>query len=1478
MYMEKIKQLYQFLKEYNQIKNPSILTIDKNEDYISISDLPKSKFIKYVHSEDPDKNIILYLSRPVIEDFPQLPKRLDGWISDLDNDTKPEKVKITESIKVNIDGQTKFTFFEDDKYRVEAYQQWFQSFEQWYERTKPDREAKQIFRKIYQFSDLLENQSENFELVFANVNLYLKERAFEINHPLLTQRVEVTIDTSNNGFMIELTDDKVELYSSLMRKIEQLPPNRINEVLSFIEESEYDLTSPGLNNEAIARITTLLDSVLIASDVKYKISLLPTLLLRKRNQGYARFIETILEDINSDPNKQYPQFLVDLVDPNVSETENVVEEVKSSLGGIDQEILLTLPANDEQLRITKLLRQNGAVLVQGPPGTGKTHTIANLIGHLLSEGKSILVTAQTDKALAVVKDKVYRDDKYDLQSLCISVNKERSQRKEMDFAIDAISDYGSNFVEDKVKKEIVVLESKRIELFESLEKAKVKFLKVKQLEFVDIVYDNTTIQPIEAAKFVGTGKGKYDYLDLKTKDFTLGFPLTQSELERLYYLNTQITKEDINVLSKDISYFKKFWTIDKFSQHLIKLEELKHLIPDGIEQDEKDVEMIKMKINLTTAILDKLNNVEPNRDIFNFSVKDKTSKNLLIEEINDAKRINLSYDKYDIYVKRDDITINKGLFTNEVKNKIEALISKGVKNPFKSFQSLFNKALLNAFSTSSNVNDLETLKKVLFVAQYETDLENIVGRLNKYISKVENIDSFTVKQFNYQLDNIDPVLEALTVYDDSVKVFLQNEFGNQKKLLSEVTNTLDSYQYISDLLKSELEKLSMLIVKHSYNEMTLEFDNFLNSVSEYSKYSENFGLLVSAVESRDSTQYSLYYSVISSIYNKSEQMSEYSNLLSKIENITPILATRIKNKSKPHNSEKPPENIFLAWKYVQLSQQLSKLNEEYRKGVEEEISKLNSKIINNARALAHAKAWYRSKEKQTKQLQQDLQAWRTASKKMPKSLKAKSAGPLRRTLRDLTPRCQPAIPVWIMSLSQLVEFYNAKTNKFDVIIIDEASQADMLSLTALYLGKQVIIVGDDKQVSPDTVGIKTEAMTGLQEQYLSGMTIQSLLNKNTSIYDLAQLALFKKVILTEHFRCVPDIIQFSNSLFYDGKIQALRDSTDVKVRPFVKELRIENGRREPNSKVNNLEAEKTIQKIQELIRDHEYKDKTFGIISMLGQDQSALLQNKIQETFDLFEIKNRKILVGSPSHFQGDERDVIFINLIDDSDSCRLVAYDGGDSSHSRAYNVAASRAKDQMWVVHSLNPERDLKADDLRYKLINHVRNPQNSIDESKLMKSESPFELEVMRALLQKNYNVIPQYKVANYRIDMVIEGASGRVALECDGEAFHGQEQAENDFLRQLQLERLGWRFIRLRGSEYYSNKENALERVISRLNELSIFPSKGNKSPLAIEKLQDFENEVIEYVEIVDSDIKDKLNDIRNDTDELDLDSIFSMFRS
>jgi superfamily II DNA or RNA helicase len=82
----------------------------------------------------------------------------------------------------------------------------------------------------------------------------------------------------------------------------------------------------------------------------------------------------------------------------------------------EPDILFSKPANREQYEIAARLAKGKAVIVQGPPGTGKTHTIANLLGYLLAQGKTVLVTAHTTKALRVLREKV---DKA-LQPLCLS--------------------------------------------------------------------------------------------------------------------------------------------------------------------------------------------------------------------------------------------------------------------------------------------------------------------------------------------------------------------------------------------------------------------------------------------------------------------------------------------------------------------------------------------------------------------------------------------------------------------------------------------------------------------------------------------------------------------------------------------------------------------------------------------------------------------------------------------------------------------------------------------------------------------------------------------------------------------------------------------------------------------------------------------------------------------------------------------------
>jgi len=143
---------------------------------------------------------------------------------------------------------------------------------------------------------------------------------------------------------------------------------------------------------------------------------------------------------------------------------------------------------------------------------------------------------------------------------------------------------------------------------------------------------------------------------------------------------------------------------------------------------------------------------------------------------------------------------------------------------------------------------------------------------------------------------------------------------------------------------------------------------------------------------------------------------------------------------------------------------------------------------------------------------------------------------------------------------------------------------------------------------------------------------------------------------------------------------------------------------------------------------------------------------------------------------------------------------------------------------VHSLDPNNDLKPEDLRRELILHAQNPMSTM---RLFKQEEPrteseFERQVLRILINKGYKVRSQWKVGYYRIDMVIEGDSKRLAVECDGDRWHPIEKLSDDMARQAILERLGWTFTRIRGSAFFRDEEQAMRPVFERLDELGIAP--------------------------------------------------------
>jgi len=159
-----------------------------------------------------------------------------------------------------------------------------------------------------------------------------------------------------------------------------------------------------------------------------------------------------------------------------------------------------------------------------------------------------------------------------------------------------------------------------------------------------------------------------------------------------------------------------------------------------------------------------------------------------------------------------------------------------------------------------------------------------------------------------------------------------------------------------------------------------------------------------------------------------------------------------------------------------------------------------------------------------------------------------------------------------------------------------------------------------------------------------------------------------------------------------------------------------------------------------------------------------------------------------------------------------------------KRFNVAVSRARNQLWVVHSLQPEIDLKSGDLRRRLIEYAQNPLAHIQaqEQQLTRAESEFERQVMRRLMDAGFLVTSQWKVGSYRIDMVVSGNGRRLAVECDGDRWHPVEKIPEDMERQAILERLGWKFIRIRGSEFFRSPEKAMGKVFAKLESLEIEP--------------------------------------------------------
>jgi len=1101
--------------------------------------------------------------------------------------------------------------------------------------------------------------------------------------------------------------------------------------------------------------------------------------------------------------------------------------------GDDVELFFTKPANEAQERIAQRLERKGAVLVQGPPGTGKTHTIANLIGHLLAQGKSVLVTAQTSKALRVLREKVVDE----LKPLCVSVlDSDLESRSELEHAVNGIV--------AKLTSDKAVFDSRARALHEERRALKKRIVeKTRELktalraEIEDVVVAGRGTHPSEAARIIAGGLEANDWLPGEV-DAGAPLPLSIADLSVLYRLNSDLRREDELLVLAGLPQVSELILPTDFRSVAAQL--LAPLPPPKewrfpASTATESLRVLEAEISGALNLLDQagpwvrscihagLVGGEGRQTWVDFEAFIDSS----FQEIAGLRRKLVGF----------EVTIDAALDVEEAASASDAMAMHVEAGGGLSWFSRFGHADWTKTLDGSTVNgkrarsksELEALRNFLRVqllrVQVRRRWEGVMTEAGLPLDGAHH--ARPEEHAHALLPELRQALAWAARWERCATAM--RSAGVPWEKLLEATYAKPPHAEVWRISKCVKEQAAPAI-EHELearrrHELAASLEKSRLVLSEFKRIPAAAAALRALEGKRDSDGYEAAYRELDRLDGLRDRVKQHEELLGSLRKAAPAWAEQVSARRDPHSGPNLPGDAEAAWQHRQFTQELDRRARLDPDTLQRELSTLSDQVQRVTRSLVENLSWAAQAKRTSPAEHTALTSWAQFIRRIGKGT-GKRADEHRREARKQLDVARGAVPVWIMPLARVAESFLPGDRRFDVVILDEASQCDISALVAFALGSQVVVVGDDEQVSPLDIGQNVLEVRALQEEWLQGFTDQQLFDGRASAYEIAGRRFPGGLIrLVEHFRCVPDIIAFSNDLSYKNEIKPLRESSSAQVFPAVVAHRVVSGERVDGTKTNRVEALEVASLAAAMTKVASYQGLEIGVVSLLGDEQAREIDGLLQKLLDPSEYKKRRIICGTAAHFQGDERHIMLLSMVDSPEEGPLTLR--SEDLSKKRYNVAASRARDQLWVVHSVDAEKDLKPTDLRRRLLTHALHPTEW--RRKLEgegRTESEFERRVLHQLVKDGYAVRPQVEVGAYRLDLVVEGLVdnrvSRIAIECDGERYHTLANLDADLARQAILERLGWRFIRIRGSAFFRDGVREMARVTRRLGEFGIHP--------------------------------------------------------
>ncbi len=460
------------------------------------------------------------------------------------------------------------------------------------------------------------------------------------------------------------------------------------------------------------------------------------------------------------------------------------------------------------------------------------------------------------------------------------------------------------------------------------------------------------------------------------------------------------------------------------------------------------------------------------------------------------------------------------------------------------------------------------------------------------------------------------------------------------------------------------------------------------------------GNLAEAVMRRDPDAYAAAHQRALDNIGLAARLRRRHALLSTVEASAPGLAADLAETSGDAVWGARTEYFERAWDWRRAHTWVTRMtspDEERRLRLE--FDRAKQEIAAARERLAAEQAWSHRLTHMTKDEKGSLIAWRHAVRRVGRGT-GRFATQHQRAAREHLNRSRSAIPAWVMPLHRVAETMEPGPEPlFDIAIIDEASQSGPEALLLAWLARRVVVVGDDEQIRPTYAGIRVGAVNRLRAQHLQDIPfVDAFGAQGGSFFDLAEIFFGERIRLREHFRCMPEIIQFSSQLSYANRpLIPLRQYGADRLEPVLAR-HVPDGyqRGTAGNATNPPEAEAIVEAIVRMCADPAYESKTIGVISLVGGAQACAIEERLVQDLGPEEMERRRIVCGDAYAFQGDERDVMLLSLVSASAEDRRVPALTDRAARQR-FNVAASRARDQLVLFPHCYAERPLAQPRLR-------------------------------------------------------------------------------------------------------------------------------------------------------------------------------------